>query len=524
MATSGAHVSSRARRHQNSSSEEAYAGPDLMLSTPSNSPDNPHLKRIKREKNRSSSDESDNNDIPLVIEDFRCAGPVYLSIPLTHLRAPRELDAAWREQGLEADVSQILKDYNLPKAVANPSTLASAFYTGKEEEEEIADYIEVQTTGSCNKQWIRVAESIIQLCQDRGFPNINIDISDPRGHMPSRTSTIPVDETLVKDWDSVKPNILRALLPNVTWLSIDVVLRSKMYNISGRDVIFTPTILIRIGRHSQEKWTDQRDKIDLFLQSNERYSNFAVEIIRCSPLTLYSDESTSFTMGQHRGRLWQDEAYMGASISCAKSDKFPVGSGTSGCYLQLKTKNQISTSIRVCALTCFHVVIPHDQKELERDQPKHVLEWMKHGIKPDDQERDQLTINMPSRADHEETLKFYEKALTECKDRKFGLWSYEKVLDLINQGEDFKNLLPRSQQHEFSLLQEEVDQYQGWINDAQFRYQDEGEKAVLGEVFAASGFRRRAGNLMDWALIKVRPTRKPKKMRSVFLYRADFQF
>jgi hypothetical protein len=152
---------------------------------------------------------------------------------------------------------------------------------------------------------------------------------------------------------------------------------------------------------------------------------------------------------------------MGASISCAKSDKFPVRSGTSGYYLQLKTKNQISTSIRVCALTCFHIVIPHDQKELERDQPKHVLKWMKHGIKPDDQEPDQLTINMPSRADHKETLKFYKKALTECKDRKFGLWSYEEVLDLINQGEDFKNLLPRSQQHEFSMLQEEVDQYQG---------------------------------------------------------------
>jgi hypothetical protein len=38
---------------------------------------------------------------------------------------------------------------------------------------------------------------------------------------------------------------------------------------------------------------------------------------------------------------------MGASISYVKSDKFPVGSGTSGYYLYLKTKNQISILIRV---------------------------------------------------------------------------------------------------------------------------------------------------------------------------------
>jgi hypothetical protein len=108
-----------------------------MLLTPPNSPDNPNLKRIKREKNRSSSDESDNNDIPLVIKDFRCAKPVYLSIPLTHLRALGKLNAVWREQGLEADISPILKDYNLLKAVANPSILISAFTLGKKRKKKL---------------------------------------------------------------------------------------------------------------------------------------------------------------------------------------------------------------------------------------------------------------------------------------------------------------------------------------------------------------------------------------------------
>jgi hypothetical protein len=85
---------------------------------------------------------------------------------------------------LEADVSQILKDYDLARAVANSRTLASVFYTGKEKKEEITDYIVVQSTGLYSEQWVRAAEAIIHLCQNRGFPDININIADERGYMP----------------------------------------------------------------------------------------------------------------------------------------------------------------------------------------------------------------------------------------------------------------------------------------------------------------------------------------------------
>jgi hypothetical protein len=55
---------------------------------------------------------------------------------------------------------------------------------------------------------------------------------------------------------------------------------------------------------------------------------------------------------------------------------------------------------------------------------------------------------MPSRADHKATLKYYEEELAKCKNTKFGLWSYE---DIINLDEDLKNLMSRDYQHTFSI-------------------------------------------------------------------------
>jgi hypothetical protein len=59
-----------------------------------------------------------------------------------------------------------------------PGRLHQYFTLGKRRKKKLP------TTGSYSEQWVRAAEAIIHLCQNRGFPDIKINIADERGYMP----------------------------------------------------------------------------------------------------------------------------------------------------------------------------------------------------------------------------------------------------------------------------------------------------------------------------------------------------
>lgn len=201
---------------------------------------------------------------------------------------------------------------------------------------------------------------------------------------------------------------------------------------------------------------------------------------------------------------------MGASIGRVNSN-YLVGSGTLGCFVQLKKHINGTPKVRTCGLTNFHVAIPHDNREPEKGQPPYVLHWMRHGIKPDDIRLKELIMNMPSPRDHREALQAYTNGLREKEGTVLGGLPYMAVQKNLNQGMKLEDFMGKFYRPTFAALESEIRQDRDRIHAITSRYQNDGRNARLGTVFSASGLRQSGGILMDWALIDSLASRTPLK-------------
>lgn len=498
------------RRSQNSSSEEAYAGLDLSVLTQPLSPAEAAEKRVKREKGLSDVGQKFSSNIPLVIEDHICAGPLYIPAPRAYRTIPLEIASVWEEQHMNDSVLKILKEHNLEWDSIDVLQFAST--------DQVADFILIRTINNAvDERWIKVAEAIISLCRNCGLQTINVEIADRRGLIPTISWAIAAEEPLVQDWHNVEPIILQLLRPNMTWLSIDVLVRGKRFStFNETKVVSTPTIVIRIERDSQETWTEQRDRIDLFLQSNERYKSFAVEILRSS-CDYLGGLDFSFLQEHHRKKLWERKGYMGASIGPVKSD-FPAGSGTCGCFLQMRSGD----TIRHLALTCFHVVLPTDPMEPEKDQPAHAVRWIRRGFALGDEGSHDLPIRMPSGNDYEQWLRDCESEIEKIETSKIGQWTFKELREMESQGDALEDRMPKIHLRDFNAKKGFLEFTQSSIDKARCANGESGENSLFGWVCGGSGLRRNRDMLMDWAVIDMLPGREPEKNEVCFSVHLSF--
>jgi hypothetical protein len=510
------------RRAQNSSYEEAYAGPDPNFFTPPASPSKSVIKRVKREKGRSSSGEEFLSKIPLTIEDHRCAGPLSVSVPRRLSSVSSEVGSIWKREKLDNIIATILFDHKLDWDSFNAFKLQS-------DEQTIESVVVVVLEDLISQNWIKATESIWSACQSHGLHGMNVELVNQRGTARTISSPISTNESLVRDWADVQPKILQLLLPNMSWMYIDVLGRGKEFrNVQGESTVnFIATIVIRIERHSTESWTRQRDAIDEFLQSHEAYKNFAVEIIRSSCVQAFCSLNEIRAQDYHLGKQWQSTAYLGASIGRTKSD-FVAGSESCGCFLSVRW----GSTTKSLALTNFHVAFPLDSSEPAKGQPEHVDRWIKCGFAPGEGESYDLTLNMPTRIDYENFLKEQEALVKDLERNKIGAYSYLEIRDLdlefeaegtegakgeddehrgaVKEGEHLLARMPKNVVHTYIHLKKSVANYQKRMNEARTWYEDS-DNPVFGQVYAGSGLRVSQELLMDWALVEVRPNRVPER-------------
>jgi hypothetical protein len=480
----------QSRRRQNRSTEAEYAGP---LTPPSSPESTRTAKRVKRSGGSSHSDETAPRSRQLAIEDFRVAGPIYLPLPVRISGGVAErYQKAW-DEGLETEVYRILSDHHFSRPVVNLWKLGTERRHASPRSA-VYIYIEdVQVQGRA--QWPIAAKLILELCHRKGLDDLNVEIVDPRGLTPKMSATISPTLSIVREWEALLPDIMNALKPNIDWLTIDLISRASWaeFESVGSDS-FVPTILIMIEDDTEESYTAARDRIVDLL--DPRFPEVAVEVIRgcLDDYATTLDYEPAFT--HHGDKLWQEEAYIGASIQRAGSK----GSGTLGCFIKLRDPQDV---VQTYGLTNFHVVVP-DHENIGSHDPQ-MQGWIKGGLPPGFG-RD-LQINMPSETDLNAARDEHVQSIKDIEGDHQKYLLYEKeYCRLEAEGEDPASLMPKTAVNLVRSVKEELLQYRDKINAIDARKNN----LRLGRVFAGSGIRQTLSRqLMDWAIIAVDHRRIP---------------
>jgi hypothetical protein len=353
-------------------------------------------------------------------------------------------------------------------------------------------------------QWPIAAKLILELCRRKGLDDLNVEIVDSRGLIRKITATISPTLPIVSEWKTLLPDIMNALKPNIDWLTIDLLSRASWteFESVGSDS-FVPTILITIKDTTEESYTAARDRIVDLL--DPQFPEVAVEVTRgclgdcaCPP-----DYEPPFT--HHGDKLWQEEAYIGASIQRAGSK----GSGTLGCFIKLRDPQNV---VQTYGLTNFHVVVP-DHENIGSHDPQ-MQGWIKDGLPPGFG-RD-FQINMPSETDldaardeHVQSIKDLEGDMANNNKGHQKYLLYEKEYCRWEaEGEDPESLMPKTAVNLVRSVRERLLHYGEQINAIDARKNN----LRLGRVFAGSGIRETlSGQLVDWAIIAVDHKRIPAR-------------
>jgi hypothetical protein len=464
------------RRH-NRSSEAEYAGP-LQPPTPPSS-----TRQAKRRKRSSGSSDPHPQALqfhPLIVEDYRIAGPVYLPLPVRRGGGVAQRYQSGWDAGLKSEVYQILSDRNFSRPVVN---LEKHRTERKQASPRSAEYIFIEDTEPSNHaQWPLAANLILELCRHKGLDGLNVEIADPCGLIPKISAAISPTLSIVCDWNILLPSIMNALKPNVDWLTIDLISRAPWADFeSAGSASFVPTILIMIEESTEESYTAARDKICELL--DPRFPEVAVEVVRGCLDDCTDTPDYEAAYAHHGDKLWQEKGYMGASIQRAGSN----GSGTLGCFIKLRDRRGV---VRTYGLTDFHVVVP-DPEKMEIHDPQ-TQNWIKNGLPPGFG-RD-FQINMPSEVDldaarnrHVQSIKDLEGDMADNNEGHREYLSYEKEYHgwEVN-GEDPETLMPKAAVHLVKSVRKRLVQYRERIDVIDARKNN----LRLGPVFAGSGIRQ----------------------------------
>jgi hypothetical protein len=489
----------QSHHRQNRSGEAEYAGP-LQPETPPSSVSNSTAKRLKRSGGSSDSDQTALGSHQLVVEDYRVAGPVYLPLPVMRGYGVAErYQSAWNA-GLKSEVHRILSRHHISQSFVN---LQKHITERSHAEPRSAVYIFIEDKELSNHaEWRFAARSILELCRQRGLDDLNVEIADPRELVPKISATISPTLSIVPLWESLLPDIMNALKPNVDWLTIDLISRASWADFDSiGSASFVPTILIMIKESTEESYTAARDKICELL--DPRFPEVAVEVIR-GCLEACADTRDYEPRFEHHGnKLWQEEAYMGASIQRAGSK----GTGTLGCFIKLHDQQGVA---RTYGLTNFHVAIPDPEKIESHDDQTQL--WIKNGLPPGFGRNFQ--INMPSEIDldaardkYAQLTKGIEGDMTDNNEGYKLYLTYDREYRrLAAEGLDPELFMAKAAVRLVKDVRERLIRYRERIAAIDARKNN----LRLGQIFAGSGLRQTGSRqLMDWAIIEVDDTRIP---------------
>ncbi|KAJ9604796.1 hypothetical protein H2200_010911 [Cladophialophora chaetospira] len=182
----------------------------------------------------------------------------------------------------------------------------------------------------CMDKWISAADAAWIQLQNYGHKEIKVLIADDRAMKSTITRTIDPQHPTLPYWPTMAREIVQAMKPNVTWLTIDLVLRGKSWR-TGREADKLKVVIL-ITWNSIESWESVITRIESQISSHELYAkwNVQLEIVRGYLFGADSDplvnKKDGLVADNHGEAFWQETPYLGASVGPGNGD----GAGTFG--------------------------------------------------------------------------------------------------------------------------------------------------------------------------------------------------
>ncbi|MCJ1431138.1 hypothetical protein MMC27_000489 [Xylographa pallens] len=472
-------TSIRCRRRADGSSEEAYAGPLQSTNTIPTLPQTSAYKRMRRAL--ASSEEMPAVDGEIKSYDFRCGGPMLCSLPasLTLVEKSSLVVQVWPE--LESVVESLLQkrqvDYDM-------IVLRHRFwrYDTDNSRADTATVLVSATKHGKNDRWLEACQDLRRLFISRGLSSLNIEITDQQGLLETISGLMEPGQPIVKLWPELETDVEK-ILGEHDWVVLALLRRGTDLDSKKNPI----TISITISEDSTLDWVIVREQIVQQLD-HKKLHYLAVEIIRGRIVYNGSNREVLFEQS------YETPAKMGRSIGPHGSWK---SSGTLGGFIRLKNA---AGQWRTFGLTTYYCVAPESMPISKR------MLWDQKGIRPFEAGND-LDMDQPSLADHEETLGYHDEIIERLQSPEF--YEIEKRLADPN---DF--VLPYiTREHE--AMKRQIT----GIRQKQYLWRQffKAGKQNLGTVFAASGFRQNGPSncdtgTLDWALIAVNTKRDSTNM------------
>ena len=465
------------------SSEEVYVGPSILLTPPqSPPPDAPLVKRVRRYQGIPYDTEfREIRSEEITIELGRVGGPNLCRLPVLIDEISRGSSSRRAyENGLRAKVAKILDEEKIiyeELALQRRTWYFDNHNTTGQDSETVV--VSCADSHEDIKAWHKACIKIRDFFVEQGLQDLSIEITCPTGIVPLQSWEVEIGHALLKIWKEIRVTI-HDLLRDKEWISLELFRRGKHYTVDSTCPV---TIVITIAEDSVADW---RDTVDRIVQITENYGikDVATEVSR-GRIVLHEDRALLGEGG------WDQVAKPGHSIGPHGQIHHP---STLGGFLDLTFSSQRKTY----GVTCFHCVAP-----ATINNPS-LSKWEKEGIFPGDRTND-LVMDQPSLGDHEESLRFYEKARSRADNEKHQLI---RVM-LANPEHPDSFVTPREESN-FHANEKLVKRFDKIISSAR-EFMASGSQ-YLGTVYAASGKRRaNYGQLenvtCDWALIDVAPHR-----------------
>lgn len=353
-------------------------------------------------------------------------------------------------------------------------------------------------TPDCQEIWKAAADALIDEIRELGYGWLKVVIADDRAMFSPRTAGLDSDDSLTRAWPLLSDEILDAIDPNRSWLTLNLFWRWKEWN-HGQDEKKINVVLL-IDWNSEEDWDQVISNIKGVIARHPtcRSRNVGLEVIRGY---LFGGLDRAFNFEDppaigHNENLFSSIPYLGASICPGNG----VGAGSFGCTLQLDDQPGLY------GLTACHVVLPSSNTDETYADPSaqqyidpRLVNLLRTGATLDDLPS-RPVLRMPAETDLQALKKFCEEQIAEEQAYLDGKLNFAQRM--VESG--LESQVSPTTLHQLVKCKESIEGFESTKSKATAALNDP-DTTILGEVRAFSGFRKsdKTDATLDWALVSL---------------------
>ncbi|OJJ46494.1 hypothetical protein ASPZODRAFT_142308 [Penicilliopsis zonata CBS 506.65] len=446
-------------------------------------------RRDRRTRGSSKDDEGETEEF--INEELRVGGPLLCPLPATSqtiLDPTSRYNEILNSDAMLAAIQEILIEHGITLKDASVGMQTPEWFP---QDPPIVTLTILATKSTVHDEWLQACQRLHTMLVLHEFPDISVEIIDPRAMLPRFTTPLFRTDKLFLVWDRV----LSIILDSIDLADI-IVISCWRYGVSSTAEENPPTIIITVDRNSSRRWKPLREKVVSILDANH-IDDVAVLVEKGRVFRSMDKAGVPSSLWQQRQTL--PGVSLGNTVDLDTSATF-------GGYIELQ--NQKGEWYQF-GLTCYHAVLaPETVNENKQGESTACtdsdlllisstvqLSWDGKGAEWNDPvAKEVLAVQQPSRQDLQEEKISIQQQINRIADQKFLANRAMMARGELSPLSSRIHVAQERNLHDLETIMSQINTF------------DE-ERMRLGHVVCASGFRLKTMRNsdhpihLDWALI-----------------------